>query len=155
MLRMKRNRNYLLAALMLLLLGLASAWLLREKPEAGLLHLNGKGYEGSFGFLLQDTLLAVGTQAPGLLDSFRRFQDSGGRIQIIGLNHNREAAAAEGVNRGLQRSRVLFRYLSAFLKPEQLLTGHEGTDDTACYHQGVPCALVRFRLLDKTGVMVQ
>jgi len=149
--QMKKYRNYLFTGLLLSLLGIASAWLMRNNTEDGLLHLNGKGYDGSFGFLPEDTLLAVGAKAPALLDSFRRLQDSGNTIQIIGLNHNLEAPAAEGVNRGLQRSRVLFRYLSAFLKPEQLRIGHEGTGDTSRYHKGLPSELLRFRLYDKTG----
>jgi hypothetical protein len=149
---MKRFRRYLLPLGAVLLLAMVSAWLLRhDAADDGLLHLNGKGYEGHFGFLPEDTLLAVGIQAPALLDSFRRFQDSGGIIQIIGLNHNQEAPAHEGVNRGLQRSRVVFRYMSAFLNPAQLLSGHEGTGDTALFKKGLPSALVRFRLLDKYG----
>jgi len=146
--QMKKYRNYLLTGILLSLLGLVSAWLLRNNTDDGLLHLNGKGYEGSFGFLPEDTLLAVGIQAPALLDSFRRFQDSGGIIQIIGLNHNREAPAHEGVNRGLQRSRVVFRYMSAFLKPEQLRIGHEGTGDTSRYRKGLPSELLRFRIYE-------
>jgi len=153
--QMKKYRNYLLTGILLSLLGLVSAWLLRNNTDDGLLHLNGKGYEGSFGFLPEDTLLAVGIQAPALLDSFRRFQDSGSIIEIIGLNHNKEAPAAEGVNRGLQRSQVLFRYLSAFLKPEQLRIGHEGTGDTSRYRKGLPSELLRFRIYDKTGTTIQ
>ena len=153
--QMKKYRNYLLTGILLSLLGLVSAWLLRNNTDDGLLHLNGKGYEGSVGFLPEDTLLAVGIQAPALLDSFRRFQDSGSIIEIIGLNHNKEAPAAEGVNRGLQRSRVLFRYLSAFLKPEQLRIGHEGTGDTSRYRKGLPSELFRFRIYDKTGTTIQ
>ena len=152
--QMKKYRNYLFAGLLLSLLGIASAWLLRNNTDDGLLHLNGKGYDGSFGFLPEDTLLAVGTKAPALLDSFRILQDSSITIQIIGLNHNLEAPAAAGVNRGLQRSRVLYRYLSAFLKPELLRTGHEGTGDTACFRKGMPSELLRFRLYDKTGTTI-
>jgi hypothetical protein len=152
---MKNYRNYLWAGMLLLLLALASAWLLRRPKDDGLLHLSGKGYEGTFGFLPEDTLLAVGTEAQQLLDSFRRFQDSGGIIQIIGLNHNAESPAAEGVNRGLQRAQVLYRYLSTFLRPEQMRTGHEGNGDTALLKAGLPGALVRFRLIRKDGIIIE
>ncbi|MBU6323908.1 MAG: hypothetical protein KJS92_00335 [Bacteroidetes bacterium] len=152
---MRKYRKFMATVLLLCLLGIITAWVFHyHDAEDGLLHLNGRGYDGSFGFLPEDTLLAVGKKAPALLDSFRLLQDSGITIQIIGLNHNLEALAAAGVNRGLQRSRVLYRYLSAFLKPELLRTGHEANGDTACFRQGFPSELVKFRLYDKTGAIV-
>lgn len=116
----------------------------RRDADSGTLNLAPGSFRSSFGFLPDDTLLAVGDSAIPFMDSLRGLQDSGKTIVIIGLNHNSESAAGEGVNRGLQRAEILRRYMSAYLDPNRLRTAHAATDnETVTLEEGVPCRLFK------------
>jgi hypothetical protein len=122
----------------------ASLLLWRRDSDSGVLNLAPGAFRSSFGFLPDDTLLAVGDSAIPFMDSLRVLQDSGHTIVIVGLNHNGEAPAGEGVNRGLQRAEILRRYMSAYLDPEKLRTSHAAADnDAVLLEEGVPCRLFR------------
>jgi hypothetical protein len=136
-----RKRGLWAAAGIILTAGLL---LWQRDPDSGTLNLAPGAFRSSFGFLPDDTLLAVGDSAIPFMDSLRILQDSGRTIVIIGLNHNAEAPAGEGVNRGLQRAEILRRYMSAYLDPDKLRTSHAATDNQdVLLEEGVPCRLFR------------
>lgn len=116
----------------------------RRDADSGTLNLAPGAFRSSFGFLPDDTLLAVGDSAIPFMDSLRSLQDSGKTIVIVGLNHNSESPAGEGVNRGLQRAEILRRYMSAYLDPSRLRATHAATDNRdVLLEEGVPCRLFR------------
>lgn len=125
----------------------ATLLLWRREAEPARLNLAPGSFRSSFGFLPDDTLLAVGDSAIPFMDSLRVMQDSGKTIVIVGLNHNRESPADEGVNRGLQRAEILRRYMSAYLDPKKIRIAHAAADNDAVQlEEGQPCRLFRLEM---------